>query len=210
MRSSAPRTARTACHQLHCVEALFGQFDLYYDRRKGVHKDEGLPVAKIIAVTEVLQAVVAIMLQRPDDARARPGIYLGRDEKYDQVFGKNAYNLLVYVKCMKLVRRVDAYLVERNELTRGDRRNIRYYVAAILACNLTNSHPPDAAGVAALDAEKVSEDDLERAFFTVWLKFQKLGPIDSVAKGTVLLKKLNTDLKRKLSRAAKAAKHSKH
>lgn len=186
------------------IEALFEQFDLYYDRRKGVHKDEGKPVAKIVAVSEVLQAVVAIMLQRPDDARARPGIYLGRDEKYNQVFGQDAFNLNVYLNCAKLMRRVDAYLLGRSEVSRGDRRNIRFYVAALLACDISNSYPPSPESIAGLDVAKVTDHDFERAFFTAWLKFKKLGPIDATAKGTVLVKKLVTDLKRKLSRAAAA------
>jgi hypothetical protein len=208
-QNKMPAASLRATDPIHRqIEELFKQFDLYYDRRKGVYKDEGRQVSKIIAVNQVLQAVVAIMLQRPDDARARPGIYLVNDDKYEQVFGVDAYNLLIYLKCTKLMRRVDSYMSTRKELKKGDRRNIRYYVAAMLACNLTNVLPPDPSQIASMDTDKIPDEELERAFTTVWLKFQKLGPIDKTAKSTELLKQLTADLKRKQSRAKSAPKGS--
>jgi hypothetical protein len=201
-QNKMPASSLRATDPIHGqIEELFKRFDLYYDRRKGVHRDAGRQVSKIIAVTEVLQAVVAIMLQRPDDARARPGAYLSKDEKYKQVFGADSHSLVIYVRCTKLMRRVDSYMARKPELTKGDRRNIRYYVAAMLACNETGAIPPDPTKVAAIETDRISEDALERAFITVWLKFQKLGPTDKIAKGPELLKKLTTDLKRKQSRA---------
>jgi len=48
--------------------------------RKGRHRDEGWPINRIIGIVETLQAVVSILLQRPDDARAitvanKAGVY---------------------------------------------------------------------------------------------------------------------------------------
>jgi hypothetical protein len=206
-QNKMPPASLRGTDQIHRqIEELFRQFDLYYDRRKGVHKDEGRPVSRIVAVSEVLQALVAIALQRPDDARARPGIYITRDDKYGEVFGPDSHDLREYLKCVQLMRRVDSYLGERTDLTRGDRRNIRYYVAAALACRLTNSYPPDPVKLVALDAEKCPDSTIESALKLVWTKFEKLGPIDAIAKGTELLKKLSAALKRELKVAAKAKK----
>ncbi len=203
-QNKMPPSSLRATDQIHRqIEELFRQFDLYYDRRKGVYKDEGRPVSRIVAVSEVLQALVAIALQRPDDARARPGIYITKDDKYNEVFGVNRHDLREYLKCTKLMRRVDSYLGEREELTRGDRRNIRYYVAAVLACRLTKSYPPDPTKLIALDTDKCSDGDIGAALRPVWQKFQKLKPIDATAKGTELLKKLVTSLKRELGKTSK-------
>ena len=63
------------------IEEMFKKVDLYYDRRKGFYRDQAKPISKIISVNDVVQAVVSIMLQRPDDARARPGDYFKDDER---------------------------------------------------------------------------------------------------------------------------------
>src|SRR3546814_19107297 len=45
---------------------------LYYDRQKNFYKNEGRPLANIIGIAEMAQTVMALLLQRPNDARARP------------------------------------------------------------------------------------------------------------------------------------------
>ncbi|WP_425404319.1 AIPR family protein [Hwanghaeella sp.] len=57
------------------IEEVFKKVGLYYDRRKGFYRDQGKPVSKIISVNAVTQAVLTVLLQRPNDARARPGDY---------------------------------------------------------------------------------------------------------------------------------------
>lgn len=66
------------------IEDLFEQYDLHYDRRKGFYKDQGEPINKIVSATALAQAVVSVLLLRPDDARARPGDYFtgGTQEIY--------------------------------------------------------------------------------------------------------------------------------
>ena len=63
------------------IEELFKKYDLFYDRRKGFYRDQGKAVRKIISANSVAQAVISILLQRPDDARARPGDYFKEDAK---------------------------------------------------------------------------------------------------------------------------------
>jgi hypothetical protein len=188
------------------IEVLFKSYDLYYDQRKGVHKDEGRPVAKIVSVIEVLQAVVAVILQRPDDSRARPGTYLTDEGKYQAVFGSDKFNLLVYLKCTQLLRRVDSYLASQPDLERSDRTNIRFYVASMLACEVTGTFPPTPDAVAKIDIEKINNNALEWSFATVWKKFQKLGRDDGAAKGPDLLKQLRKLVKSNITRRASGSK----
>jgi len=46
------------------LTTLFVQFELYYDRRRGLYKDEGKPIGQIVSVLEVLQAMLAVVLAR--------------------------------------------------------------------------------------------------------------------------------------------------
>ena len=206
-QNKMPAASLRATDEIHRhIEELFKQYDLFYDRRKGVYKDEGKPVAKIVSVGEVLQAVVAIMLQKPDDARARPGTYLSKDEKYEEVFGAERYDLNVYLKCINIIRRVDAYLAMQDELTRGDRTNIRFYVASLLVCDVTNQLPPSQTRTLAIDIGEIDEQ-LQWAYETVWRKFKKLSEdedsADKVAKGPELLKQIHKVVKGKLTRQSK-------
>jgi len=56
------------------IEQVFKSEGLFYDRRKGFYKDQGQPIKTIVSVNSVAQGIISIILQRPDDARARPGI----------------------------------------------------------------------------------------------------------------------------------------
>jgi hypothetical protein len=200
-QNKMPPASLRATDQIHRqIEELFRQYDLYYDRRKGVHKDEGRPVAKIVAVSEVLQAVVAMLLQRPDDARARPGNYVTDDTRYETVFGQDTYPLVMYLKVTQIMRKVEDVLLQKIDLEYGDRRNIRFYVAAVLVSELTKCVAPSADILAAIDMTTVSDEAIQRAYERVWKKYTKLGADDAVSKGTDLLKKLQADLKRKFSR----------
>ena len=72
-QNKMPPEALRATDRIHGqIEVLFRQYDPYYDRRKGEYKDEGKPIAKIVAVIELLQSTLAIKMMRPDAARARP------------------------------------------------------------------------------------------------------------------------------------------
>lgn len=199
-QNKMPPASLRATDQIHRqVEELFKQYDLYYDRRKGVHKDEGRPVGKIVAVTEVLQAVVSMLLQRPDDARARPGNYISDDDGYEEVFGSDKYSLILYLKVTQIMRSVESFL-QGLELEYGDRRNIKFYVAACVGCELTKSVSPTATALAAIDLKAVSNELIGKCFERVWKKYQKLGANDNVSKGPDLIKKLHTDIKRKFSK----------
>ena len=96
------------------IEALFQQFELYYDRRRGQYKDEGKPIDQIVSVLELLQAVLAIVLKRPDDARARPRKYMRDDRLYTAVFGQQAFSLPVYLKSVLLQRKIIFSWMESN------------------------------------------------------------------------------------------------
>jgi AIPR protein len=91
-----PHEVLRATDEIHWqIETLFEKYGLVYDRRKGHARDEGQPIAKIVSMIEVLQAMLCVVLQRPDDARARPRDYFKKDDDYCKVFGDGVYDLVV-------------------------------------------------------------------------------------------------------------------
>jgi hypothetical protein len=205
-----PAEALRATDRIHGqIETLFRQYDLYYDRRKGFYKDEGKPIVKIVPVIELLQAMLAIALKRPDEARARPRDYIKDDEKYEQVFGENQFNLGLYLKCILLYRRVALFLARKDvALDATHQRNLKFYLAMYVAAAATKHAYAPPHKLLAFDENKLDDAFLTDCYTRVLKpytrlarKFAQNGDLDwdQLAKGPNMLRAINTELKRRFT-----------
>lgn len=175
------------------IEDRLKLFGLFYDRRKGEYKRLKKPIAKIISIRALAQSVMAALLQRPSDARARPQSLLNDSNTYNQIFNE-AYDRDLYAACILLDRQVDDFL-KRSTLSRDEKRDIRYYLTTLMACELTKNAKPDAKALALTfkDCSKPIDDNIFAKHKDVALRaYKKLGGTDKVAKGSELQKKLIT------------------
>jgi hypothetical protein len=185
------------------IEELFKKVDLYYDRRKGFYRDQGKPIRKIVSVNVVVQAVVSILLQRPDDARARPGDYFKDDDRYQSVFDNVNIQLDAYLTCVQMLRRIDRFL-EDNGVDSGDQRNLKFYVLAFVAREITGMQRPVAARLPPFgDVDKIDD----KAILAWYERAKKIYEIlskgtdrDTVARGVELLKRLDAQWRRQQKR----------
>jgi hypothetical protein len=205
-QNEMPEESLRATDEIHRqIETLFHTYNLFYDRRKGHYKDQGKPVTQIVSVVEVLQAMLSVVLMAPDDARARPRDYFKKNDKYSSVFGKEKYNLNLYLKSTQILRRVESYL-ENLDLELIHRRNINFYLCMYVSCaKAANAFAP-AGGLLALDVSTLTDEFLKECYGQVWKHYQKLADklavdgerdFDSLAKGPHLLKALSAELKRR-------------
>jgi AIPR protein len=165
---------------------------LFYDRRKGEYRQQRKPVDQIVSITALAQAVIAILLQRPDDARARPGSLLKREETYRQIFEEN-HNRDVFVSSILIDRQVLSFLEKHTDLTKDVRRDIRYYVVTWVSCVLANRAIPSAADIAGLLPKAVSRippELLTAACKDVLQLYQDAGGTDAVSKSPEFTKKV--------------------
>jgi hypothetical protein len=172
------------------IEELFKKADLFYDRRKGYYRDQGKSAKKIISVNAVAQAVISILLQRPDDARARPGNYFKDDERYTLAFNNPQIPPPAYLTCVQIVQRVELNL-ESHGVDRGDEKNIKFFVAALLGRELTGLERPIYAKLP--NASGISEASITECFLQVdkiYRSLSKAQDKDSVARGPLLLDKI--------------------
>jgi hypothetical protein len=207
-QNKMPAEALRATDRIHSqIETVFLKNDLYYDRRKGQYKDEGKPIAKIVPVIELLQAMIAITLRQPDDARARPRDYIKDDQKYTEVFGEDKYDLKLYLNCLKLLRKVNIFISNpSNQIDIGHQRNLKFYLAMyVVSVHLADPNPPRHK-LLQIDLSKIDDSMLANSYDRIWKLYQKLGKklavdeeidYDSLAKGPHLLKAVNTQLKRR-------------
>jgi len=216
-QNKMPAEALRATDQIHRqIEELFLKFNLYYDRRKGHYRDEGKPIAQIVSIVEVLQAMLSCVVKRPDDARARPRNYFGSEPSYpyEVVFGEDKYNLNVYLKSAEILRRVERFLNELG-IDAIHRRNLKFYLCMYVACVATKSAYVPLGEFIKIDAASISEVVLRQHYERVRKSYDALAKktrvdgeydYDAVAKGPKLLRSLLANLKRRFHSAKKRTK----
>jgi hypothetical protein len=197
-----------ATEQVHVdIEERLKLYDLYYDRRKGKYRNLLKPIAKIISIRALAQALIAIVLQRPNDARGGPQKLLSQDTEYTSIFNE-AIDRDLYVVCALLDKQVEATL-EKRGLTKEEKRDIRYYVN-MLACSnalsIAKPTPKDIVGLLKRCTDGTLAKGIDIAISDALKKYKQLGANDKVAKGPDMAKRLLDDLSDKFSVLSKAAK----
>lgn len=202
-----PHEVLRATDEIHWqIETLFEKYDVVYDRRKGHARDEGQPIAKIVSMIEVLQAMLCVVVQRPDDARARPRDYFKKDEDYGKVFGDGAYDLNLYYKATELMRLADAYL-DSLGLELIHRRNLLPYVCTYATSTALKNGYTSPGALLKLDTNDY-RTALPASFARVQKAYEKLAEkhavdgdpdYDGLAKGPHLLKTLLSELRRRFN-----------
>ena len=167
------------------IEEYLRPKGLFYDRRKNYYKNEGKPREKIVGIPYVAQAVMAIVLRKPDTARARPSSLLKTEENYAKVFDAT-YPIRLYYVCVEAMRAVEHYLrsPDSNVLPEN-RNNLRFYVAMHVVAGVGSTIGPKP--VAQFDIAKLDEISIKNSLDYVQSKYLELGGNDKVAKGTALL-----------------------
>ena len=182
------------------IEDRLRLYDLYYERRKGEYRVKRKPRASIVSIHDVGKAVIAIVLQRPDTARARPGTLLNSEKRYEEVF-PDASDTETYATCIRIDRRIYSYLLRESQLDRNVRADVRYYVCLLATCVLAKKAAPSREDIGLLGAKVATEltkeliaDCVEK----IVKLYKTLGGTDKIAKGSDLLLKLKEVIEERL------------
>lgn len=193
-QTSIPEASLRATDSVHSnIEASLTPFGLFYDRRKNFYKNQGKPAEQIVSIPLMAQSVMSIMLQRPDDARARPSSLLKKDDDYRAIFS-NDFPLAMYRICAQTVKRVDEFLRAAVGFDVKDRTNIRFFVAMHAAACAAATNNPGPQQIASLNLDLIDPDVLYGSAVAVMEIYEELGGGDQVAKGPLLREKLKFDL----------------
>lgn len=192
------------------IERLFElpEYGLHYDRRKNFWRNKEAKIAKVVGITELAQSIIAIALQEPDMARARPARYFKKSEtgknRYKEVFSERRYPVLtIYPKCAVL-RKKTAHFLKTVESNRQHRNNLLFYVLMTASCLATNSPRPSNVRLGRLDMSKIDDSLIKEALRIVRPIYNRLGATDKVAKGTEMVRRLKKKLERDLPKAKPA------
>ncbi|MEM6704383.1 MAG: AIPR family protein [Acidobacteriota bacterium] len=158
---------------------------LFYDRRKNYYRNQGKPVAKIVGIPKMAQALMAIVLARPDTARARPSSLIKNDSDYSRLFNES-HPVEMYLTCIQILRRSEDHLKQRGDLESKDRNNLRFYVALEVAREITSQMRPTLESLTAAVDQEIEDSEVSLATERVLELYKELGGTDQVAKGPSL------------------------
>jgi len=140
------------------IEDYFNGHGWFYDRRKNYYKNTGKPISKIISIPVLAQAIMALVLREPDNARARPSSLIKRETDYSRVFD-SAINPSVYLFCARVMKRVDSVIRgEFSTHTMQERSNLKFHAAMVLMTKLTHSKAYEATDIEQLSFEHVADE----------------------------------------------------
>lgn len=170
--------------------------DLYYDRRKNYYRNRGIAARKIVTIPYLSQALVSIVLRRPDDARARPTTAA---ERHYKALYSDDYPKELYSTCARIMKRVDEF-VYGQEIETGHKVNVRFYLAMYAVCAALRSPRPRRQTIATFDLTLLTDQHLDNSLTRVVRVYFDLGGDDLVAKGTELTTRLQKDLQERFGR----------
>lgn len=192
-QTSIPPASLRSSDDIHRnIEDFLKSNDYYYDRKKNFYKNQGMPVSKIISISYMAQAMMAIMMLKPDSARARPSTLINSDVEYKKIFSLDK-PIDIYLKAIQIMKATETYLKPENcaiQLERKTITNIKFYVAMIASIKIAGSSQEIEKKLSELPNVEVCNEILSDSLKMVLEKFNELGATDQVAKGSTLAAKL--------------------
>ena len=172
------------------IESHLSQKRLYYDRRKSYYRNQNQPRNRIVSISKLAQAVMAIVLRKPNIARARPSSILQQDESYDQIFN-DSYPLDLYYVCAEGLLKIESYLrsPRLNKISKKDLLNLKFYVVMHAISGIGNNLPKPET-IAKFDLSALDVHTVEDSLNFILPKYKRLGGDEKVAKGPQLVKDL--------------------
>lgn len=174
------------------IEDFLKSNGYYYDRKKNFYKNQRMPVSKIISISYMAQAMMAIMLLKPNSARARPSTLINSDAEYKKIFSLDK-PIDIYLKAIQIMKSVETYLKPENcviQLERKTITNIKFYVAMVASINIAGSSQEIEKKLSDLPNVDISTEILSHSLQHVLDVFNNLGATDQVAKGSDFVSKL--------------------
>lgn len=193
-QTSIPAASLRATEKIHRdIQEFLVPFAIYYDRRKNSQKQLGRPIDKIIGIALMAQAMMSIVLQRPDDARARPSSLIKKDEDYNRIFSPKL-PIQIYLIAATIVKTAQASLRGREDLAPKDRNNLLFYVAMHASAALAGVATPSSEQLAAINSESITDAIMNESILIVESIYRQLGANDQTAKGAQFLVALKAKL----------------
>jgi hypothetical protein len=113
------------------IEDFFARQGLFYERRRNRYRNEGKPLARIVTIPYLAEAVLALALREPHLGQPREGGRFLRNEKlYQEIFAPDR-PLEEYLNSVQTVRGVDGYLTDKAAALGRRRHSVTRYLLPV-------------------------------------------------------------------------------
>jgi hypothetical protein len=203
-QTSIPPAYLWATEDIHRnIEKIFRTSGLYYDRRKNSYRRQGQPLAKVVGISELAQAVASIYLREPNQARSSPGRYFKKGTHH-KVFN-NSYDIAMYAVCAHIKKKAEKFM--KTEVpSKQHRNNLLYYVMMMTALLHLKTPKARPAAIADIDLAKITDQSFADALNVVFPIYKKYGENDKAAKGPDITTDLRTILQEKAKQGVRPKK----
>ena len=121
---------------------------------------KGDPLLRSYSITYLAQSVIAILLKRPNDARARPSSLLKEDVNYYTIFDAT-YPMPLYLKCIQILKRMESYLTSTfTGISSLEVNNFKFHLAMYSSLLLANNPGATPDDILALNLDDFTVDFL--------------------------------------------------
>jgi hypothetical protein len=189
-QTAIQKSALRATDTIHRdIEIYFKSKNLFYDRRKNYYKNQGKKAAEIISVPFLSQCLISVLLQAPNDARARPSTLLTNDDRYKELYNsKHGFDM--FYNIAREGRFVESVLKSECNLSLTEVSDLKFYVLFAVFAKALGRIDIKASDVAAMRIDDITETMIRTTVIEIKQMYDKLGGDDRVAKGSALITKL--------------------
>lgn len=143
------------------LERYFLSQDWFYERRKNYYRNQGKPSSRIVSISYLAQAVLAMGFSEPSNSRARPSSLLKRDADYSRIFDP-ALDYPVYLWLASVQKRVDSVL-RAIKLEDKGYTNLRFHTAMAVVAMKFGGRVYDPKQLGGLTSEQFDDLDITKA-----------------------------------------------
>lgn len=140
------------------IEDYLARHGLFYERRRRLYFNQGKPLDKIVSIDDMGQALVSVLVQTPEIARATPS-RIFEQEIYDLAFHQD-HPVQMYAATIQLMRQCDDYL--RTTRTSGP-EDFRLQLVMTATILWTRRHKPGVTDVSQLEGKDAPKAILSEA-----------------------------------------------
>jgi len=189
-QTSIPKSSLRATDSIHRqIEMFFKPRNLYYDRRKNYHKNQGKKATQIVSVSFLAQCLMSILLELPNYARARPSTLLTDDSAYKKLYVDNQ-NLNAFYSAAFIGKQVENVLKKSSPYTTAQKSDILFYVIYMVVCKEVNQTKISSESLSTLDLKKFTESFILECAQEVFDLYERMGGTNKIAKGGDLIKEV--------------------
>lgn len=192
-QTNIPKSSLRATDPIHRqIETYLKDKGLYYDRRKNFYKNLGKKPKEIISISFLSQCLISIIMQSPDNARARPSTLLDSEKHYNILFS-NHTPLNAYYIVVKLGKKIEEECRKIDGLTGAQAVDIKFHILYTLSALLCKNIRPTVKQINMVSLGETSSL-LQKAVDITKEEYLALGGNNKVAKGPELTQQLKVKL----------------